>query len=306
MNQTPKQQAKAILKDHMPFRVTLVYLIATSGLSLLAGWFMPDFYSALWSMDSNDMVAAVEWNGGLGIFLNLLVGLFGMLMTYGYKLWALRVARGGKPSMSCLIEGFGMTGRVLLLNLLKFMFVYFWTIGLMFSVFMPTTMGIMLFGEIVVPFLVLMMLGAATIGMLCLQIRYCFAEFQLADEPDKSAWNAMKLAVRKQNVDFRKMVQYYLSFWPWLLVYLATTGVYYGLNFIFAYLANPPSAYLNPDLILDLMVQESLVALCISIAVDWLFMGKFLPLFFVGLGVLFDEMKVLEANQENQYGHPLG
>lgn len=301
MYQTAKQQAKAILKDHSPMQYTLAYLAATAGLTLVVNLIMPDFYDAMMSMDTELMLAAVNSNGGLGVFLNILVVVFGVLMSFGYKQWALRVARGGKPPLSSLIEGFGISGKVMMLGFLKFIFVYFWTLCFIVGGTMPLVMMATLLGPAMMGVVSILAVVGAFYVTLWLHARYCLIEFQLSDKADGTAWDAVKQGVQRQKLGFKKIVAYYLSYWRWLLVYLGTQSLYYVFNFVTAYVMSPSVGMLDVEIITDLMLTHNTVAYVLSLLLEWLVLAKILPLFYVGLAVLYDEISVDDANKVQTY-----
>ncbi len=300
MNRKPKEQAKAILKDHSPFAITLAYLLPTMGLNLLLTFLMPDYYVAMMSMETDLMKQAVTMNGGLGLFLNMLVFYFGILMTFGYKQWALRVAKGQKPPLGTLIAGFGESSKVMWLSVLKYGCVTLWNIAMLsmilsgFSVVFLLTQGAFL--VILLP----LVLGLATVGVLWIQMRYSLVEMQLSDNLGNGSWWAMKQGVHLQRIAFDKMLRYYFSYWRWMLVYLGTVFGYFVLNIFFGAQGLDGRA-LDFYTIVELMSQEHAMAYWISTAVDWIFMLKFLPVFYVGLGVLFEEIKADEDNLNKEY-----
>lgn len=53
-------------------------------------------------------------------------------MDFGYRLWALRVTRSQQAGYGTLLEGFGIAGRVIAMNLLILLFTFLWSLLLIF------------------------------------------------------------------------------------------------------------------------------------------------------------------------------
>lgn len=296
MKQSAKQQAKAILKDHRAGQYTFVYLLATAGLTMLVHFIVPNFYDSMMSMDINQIQEAIHWGGGIGLFLTVLVTFFCALMNFGYKQWALAVARGGKPKLSTMIGGFGIAGKVMLLEIYEMIFIYFWMVCLICGMVSPIFGLFILTGgnqallSVLDPFLSIYVMIAFGIGMLWLQMRYSFIAFALSDAPEKGPWLAMKEGVQHQQIHFKALLKFYFSFWRWLLVFIGTFLVYFVLNFILNFAMMSPE-YLDVNVLTQLMSQEQPLAYWCSVVVDWLFLIKFMPVFYVALGVFYEESK---------------
>ena len=116
-----KAQAKQAIRAAAPvfWLVTLVYLLLTEGLSTVVGWLAPTFQPAdlLWG-------GTVGW---LSLFISILLTLYLRVMDFGYRLWALRVTRSQQAGYGTLLEGFGIAGRVIAMNLLILLFTFLWS-----------------------------------------------------------------------------------------------------------------------------------------------------------------------------------
>lgn len=297
MNRTAKEEGRAILRDIASLRVTLAYLLGTMGLTILVQQFVPDVFMAMMSMDQGVIMEAMNWGNGLGLFLTVLVTLFCWVMNFGYAQWALRVARGSNPPVSSLIEGFGITGKVIFLQIFRCIFMYLWSLCFLFSMMIPIFMVLLLFGGNVTMMyalapIVTIVVAVLLVGIfLWLSVRYCFVSFALADNPSGGAWGAMQRGVALQRNQFRKVLKFYLSFWRWGLFYAFTVMFYAGvLNPLCNYMMNPV-ADLSEEALFLLLEASNPVAYWISSGIDVVFLLKFFPLYYVSLGVLYEGMR---------------
>lgn len=301
MNQTAKQQAKAILKDHSPFRFTFLYLLATVGLSEFVAFLMPDFYDAMMSFDPEMVLAAMNWNGGLGIFLSILLIFFGALMQYGYKQWGLRVSRGIDPPVSSLIEGFGLSGKVMLLEFLKLVYTYFWMMCGFMAMWVAFIFVAIVIPEGILPLVSeLMMMLVLLYATLWVQMRYSMIYFQLSDHQDKGAWEAMKQAVSRFRLGWKKISRCFLSFWRWALVFVLITALQYALNVVIPYSQGAVES-LEADVLYELLFTSQPVAYYLYFALNFLFLLKFLPVFTVALAITYEE--VIEMEKQIPQGY---
>lgn len=277
-----KQQAKEILKQNPPTKITLLFLLSTMGLSLVINLFVPNqIYDALVSGD----VTVLNQGGTVVLFLTVLVILFSWLMNYGYRLWALRTARGEEAPYSTLIEGFGHVGSVMCLSILKVLFMYFWLIGALMCCMLPfsffaTFLFSMPYGEYGIILSVLWLSFMLIAGIFFLYLRYCMASFFLADAQNKSASIALRGAVNLQRNSLKELFKLHLGFWRWGLLYFLTVLLYSGLTVGLNYLTNPGDLE-------DLLFTGNDIAYWISVVVDWIFLLKFCPLYYVTLALFY-------------------
>ncbi|MFI3253304.1 MAG: DUF975 family protein [Eubacteriales bacterium] len=296
-----KQEAKALLKTQKTYQITGLYLLGTTIISAVLQLFVPNIFTAVMTMDMNQINEAIYWGGGVGLFLSVLVVLFGSVMTFGYQRWALKVASGESPPPSSLIEGFAMTGKVLFLEVLKLVFMYFWMLCFMTGLMFPI-LGLMLFsgsGEamlyLMASFMEIGVILLMAVGMIWLQIRYCFAPFYLVENPEKGAFRALKSAVAKQRSCFKALFKFHLSFLPWLLLYFLLMLSYSFFTIVIEFVMGS-AENLSQDELLTLAGEENVMAYLLSVVLDCLFMLKFLPLYFVSLGLFFRKEEKTDTN----------
>ena len=105
-----KRQAREAMKLTSPkfWIICLVYLVLTSGVDGLL--------QLLSSTLSGD-----EMFSFFGFFTDILYTLYSLVIQFGFTLWALWTWRKLNPGMGSLIQGFSITGRVLVMELLIFL-----------------------------------------------------------------------------------------------------------------------------------------------------------------------------------------
>lgn len=170
-----KAQAKQAIRAAAPvfWLVTLVYLLLTEGLSTVVGWLAPTFQPAdlLWG-------GTVGW---LSLFISILLTLYLWVMDFGYRLWALRVTRSQQAGYGTLLEGFGIAGRVIAMNLLILLFTFLWSLLL---IFVTTILAFFVLDSL---FLQLLVMAGIYAAVFAIMLRYAMAPYLLADYPDDGA-----------------------------------------------------------------------------------------------------------------------
>lgn len=196
-----KQEAKEVMRGAKvsPYGFTLVYLLiglVLSFLSLYAS--VPSAIASLKQLqelypsiqipaDLTALSSLPALPAGTAGFVSILVGLVAAVLEAGMVLYHLGVREGKEMPFSTLFEGFGMAGRVIVLTLLEGIFVALWS---------------MLF---VIPGIV-----AA--------YRYRFALYNLCENPDMSAMDAIRMS-KAQTKGFKgKLFVLDLSFIGWIIL----------------------------------------------------------------------------------------
>ena len=129
-----KTDAKAALRGAKPKAVwmTLLYLLLTGGLTLAVNLFVEDPLLQVQTLleagldPMQTLLLALSGLGGIGLFLHILLFMFGVVVDYGYSWWILGTSRGGIGEVADLISGFTMAGRVILLRLAITVFEFVW------------------------------------------------------------------------------------------------------------------------------------------------------------------------------------
>ena len=230
-----KWDARAVMREcrPRPMLVTLVYLLLTGGLALVVNGVtvspLAQYQQYILAGYSPDIALyyAFAGSGGMGIalFLSILLGLFTMVMNFGYCAWALRCSRGEQTGYGTLLTGFSMAGRVIGLNLFVGLFAFLWALAVMIppviliSVVVALTMNSGMTGLFVV--LAVIIYIAAIVLLVMILLRYALAEYALLDDPEagiRAAVNRSKALMSGRKGSYFVLQ---LSFIGWyLLVFL--------------------------------------------------------------------------------------
>ena len=150
------------------------------------------------------------------LFFSLLLTLYSVVMQFGYQIWSLRAWRQERADWGTLIDGFGMAGRVLLMELNLFLRVFAWCLLPMFPAIALIsgvddlelmTLLIMLFSLFLVPYIYL------------IRLRYALAPYLLLDHAD--TWRpaqAVGESVRMMRGWKWELFKLDLSFLGWYLL----------------------------------------------------------------------------------------
>lgn len=202
-----------------PALVTLVFLLATTWVSNIISLFLTDpvdemllltadftavmseaeiITPAMVEAFSQQVVSAFTGPGAMfALLVSLILGFYTMGVNLGSCGYALKVMRGEEGSIGDLFSNFYMAGKIILLQILKILFVYLWSL---------------LF---VIP------------GLIALY-RYRMAEYCLLDDPDISALEAIrrsKKLMRGKKFDFFVTE---LSFIGWALLQIVLYELIYA------------------------------------------------------------------------------
>lgn len=134
-----KTAAKAAMREASPnvLLTALVYLLLVTGPNVLvtgAALFYVGAEEITFWLERGYTVTAIFYYslGGMGAtiltFIEILVALYGIIMSYGYLVYAMRVSRRQRAGYAHMLEGFGMAGRVLVLELLQYVFIFLWSL----------------------------------------------------------------------------------------------------------------------------------------------------------------------------------
>lgn len=197
-----KRQARQAMSQASPpfWLVTLVYILATTGLSYL--------------MDTIPFATdPVTGFGTAGLFASILLTLYTLVMDFGFKLWSLWTHRKLDPGMGSLMQGFSVAGRVLLLELFIFSRIFGWTLLFSFVASVP-----MLFISASLPAMTWALSLLLYIPVWIISLRYSLSHFLLADHPDDGPSAAINRSVRLMEGWKMEYFKLDLSFLGWELV----------------------------------------------------------------------------------------
>ena len=254
-----KRAAKEDMRTARPrvWKVTLAYLLLTSGLFLLLnlvlGSSVPytrDLLTVLFTTDDPQVLlnalSTPSSPAALPVFfLQVLLQLYAAVMEFGYYGYTLRRSRGEDASYGDLLGGFGMAGRVIVMNLIVLAFSLCWA----FLVLVPVTLAIsflltmflmgsylytasaeQLVGQLLVlyPIIIVIFIAAALL-ILFLTLRYAFAPFCLADRPDDGPLEAVRRSRRLLSGRYGEIFKLALSFIGWNILSAVLSGLVSGV-----------------------------------------------------------------------------
>ena len=199
--------------------MTLIYLLLTTGLSLLVGVLIADPLSRILHLYEQGVELvraiplAVAGIGSVGLFVNILLAVFGGVMDFGYRRWCLNATRGEQGEAGDLIDGFSMVGRILWLRILMLLYGFAWYL----VIFMPALLFVMA-GSLVPLMGPLVGTGVFVMAVLLFItriLRYSMAIYCLVDEPDKGATHALRRSRQMMAGRMRDYILLHLSFLGW-------------------------------------------------------------------------------------------
>ena len=205
-----KQQAREAIRTAAPSAVliTLVYLLCTDILDNLVFFFTPDF-------SLSDLIYGHGAGVWISLFLTILMSLFLLVMKLGYWSWSLSVAREQPAGFGTLLDGFGMLGQAILMEVLIFLRIFGWSFFLAFGY---VILAMLLSFS---PLLIAAVTGAFYVALLMMVLRYELAPVLLCDYPQAGAGAAVHRSAEMMRGHVWDYIKLHLSLWPWyLLIFL--------------------------------------------------------------------------------------
>jgi len=152
------------------------------------------------AVTANDTVATMFSSNPLGLFISVLTSLLELILGVGLLLYCLGIRRGERMEYLTLFDGFSIAGKVILLFLVEYLFIFLWSMLL------------------IVPGIV-----AA--------FRYRFAVYNLCENPGLGVMEALAMSKRQTYGYKEQLFILDLSFLGWILLagfpYLLSNGAYY-------------------------------------------------------------------------------
>ena len=147
-----------------------------------------------------DLVDTLSGTGALGIFVMILVLLLALVLRVGFVLYCMAVRRGERSEYLTLFDGFSLAGKLVLLYLLEFVFVFLWS---------------MLF----------------TIPGIVATYRYRFAVYNLCENPELSPLEAINMS-KQQTLGYKsQLFTLDLSYLGWSVLSTLPVSLYNGVVF---------------------------------------------------------------------------
>ncbi len=202
-----KRQAREAMGLTSPkfWVVCLVYILLTTGVDGLLHLF------------SSPLGLEETAFSFFGFFCTVLFTLYSLVIQFGYNLWSLWAYRKLNPGMGSLIQGFSITGRVLVMELLIFLKVFAWVLLLALCI----TILILFIPSLP---LYLLCLALVYVAMFVIMLRYAMAPYLLADFPDDGAGAAVRRSVEMMWGRKWELFKLQFSFFGWYLLDIVLSG----------------------------------------------------------------------------------
>ena len=178
------------------------------------------------------VVLALGQAGGISFFLNILLTLLTMVLSFGYSAWALGRSRGEELGYRDLFHGFRMAGRVIGMRLWVLVLTFLW--GLAVAIPAALLIGALLLvgvsggadgavylsdgAAIAVVVLVLVIYLAAVVLLAIITLRYAMSDYALLDAPEAGAFAAVRRSRELMRGRKRAYFVLLLSFLGWFLL----------------------------------------------------------------------------------------
>ena len=136
-------------------------------------------------------------------------------MDFGYKIWCLRAWRRDEANFATLIDGFGMAGQVLMMEIHIFVRLFGWCLLPM----VPATVIISSVNSLEVMVLLMELFTFALIPYLYfIRLRYALTPYLLMDRPERGAAAAVRESVNLMRGWKMELFKLDLSFLGWYVL----------------------------------------------------------------------------------------
>ena len=202
-----KGRAKQTMRQNVPsaWLVALLFWGLTTGvsnLSDLAGF-------------TTNLAASSYGVQFFPLFFTLLLTLYSVVMDFGYKIWCLRAWRRDEANFATLIDGFGMAGHVLMMEIHIFVRLFGWCLLPM----VPATVIISSVNSLEVMVLLMELFTFALIPYLYfIRLRYALTPYLLMDRPERGAAAAVRESVNLMRGWKMELFKLDLSFLGWYVL----------------------------------------------------------------------------------------
>ncbi|NCB63489.1 MAG: DUF975 family protein [Clostridia bacterium] len=246
-----KLAAKAVIRETnpKPIWITLAYLMMVSLVSFVVTMlFMAPYFIFIGELTSGQMRSegVLAFIGGLPlllVFVTILLMLYTMVMQYGYCKYIINVKRRLPSGFHDLFSGFSRVGRVLMLNLLIFVFTFLWSmlgmVGLMALIMIP----LMLHSEVLSILCMIVGYIGFFIFLLNRTLRYALALLVMVDHPELTAREVLNESKAIMRGNLWNLFALQISFigWDLLLFAISYAMILPGL-YLTGFYANPEGA----------------------------------------------------------------
>lgn len=225
-------EAKMRAKESMrlcrpsPLLVTLVYLLLTTGVSILVGRLIFDPSSFVLSYLLMDYpleeildVLFVNYVPQMAVaaLVSFVLELYSIVMGFGYSSYALRLSRDEEPSYGNLFDGFLKLGRVLWLNILRGLFAFLWAL----PSFAIAVVLVLLRADAIASIAYL----AGVVIMVVKIYSYRMAVYFMLDDPSCTARQSITKSKNIMSGEKGELFVLDLSFLGWIILSGFTAGI---------------------------------------------------------------------------------
>lgn len=216
--------------------VTLVYFLLTTLLlrvilAAVGSPWVDTLYYLEMGYDAEEVInyVFIQGPGRIAMFglVSLLVSLYETVMDFGYTSYALRLARNEQPSYRNLLDGFAKVWRVLWANILIGIFVGLWELLFLVPAMVVFVMIMLAGGGMAIILLLIggILMVAGCVAALGISYRYRLTSYFLLDDPNCTAWQAIRRSKQAMRGWKMEMFLLDLSFLGWTLLSLLTWGI---------------------------------------------------------------------------------
>lgn len=245
---TLKLEAKSLIREARPraWVVTLVFILLAMALPQViqglldpARQILPQIAEEMETMLRRGQEPDELWAAGaagrmvsgglLTMFVSVLLSLFTMVMSYGYKGYALRLFRRQQTGVGDVFSGFPLAGRAIGTEIMTFIFTFLWVllIALVCGV-VGGALSLVLDGAALGVVSTLLSLAASVLGFF-VTLRYCLAPYFVMSDPDKGVFASITASKQTMRGNYLKKLVLDLSFLGWdlllALIALVVAGV---------------------------------------------------------------------------------
>ena len=214
-----KERARQVMRQNVPpaWLVALLFWALTTGVSTVAD--LAGFTTTI--LDNSQSIQFFP------LFFSLLLTMYSLVMNFGYKIWCLRAWRREQADFGTLIDGFGMAGRILLMEIHLFLRQFAWCL----LPAVPATV-IMTGAESLEMLVAMMELFSLFLipYIYVVSLRYALAPYLLMDQGERwSASAAVTESVRLMRGWKLELFKLDLSFLGWYLLEWGLAAVVQGI-----------------------------------------------------------------------------
>ena len=130
-----KQESKALLKTARvnPYLFTLLVLAVTLVISGISNYMNMDdefayLYSVQYGIDLSFLALHRAFPTLVVLFVSVVCALLNMVLEAGVSLYHLGIRRGEEMPYVTLFDGFSFAGKIILLSIVQYIFVFLWTL----------------------------------------------------------------------------------------------------------------------------------------------------------------------------------